>query len=175
MATSKKKTKNLKRNDIFSMREFVLFVAVFAAVGLFTLWLAFAAPPAKSSSGSISIATVNGATYNSSVIPKLGDTMTLNTVAGSMAGWEYPMTVVSCYQDVNGDGNIDTSIVGPDVVFTDLEKPGTAVTLGGYSSIWTDRGGSATCRADLDAYGWKGGKESIRVMSTTGTWQALGK
>jgi hypothetical protein len=173
MATSKKKSKKLKNNGSFSRREFLLFIFIFAAVGAITLLVSFAAPKSNTP-GSISIATLNGSAYNPSITPKLGDTMTFNTVSGSMAGWEYPMVAVSCYQDVNGDGVINTSIVGPDVVFTDLQKPGNTATLGGYSSIWTNRGGAAVCRTDLDAYGWKGGKESIRVMATTNNFQVNG-
>ena len=73
------------------------------------------------------------------------------------------MIALSCYQDVNRDGTVDTNLLGPDVVFTWLDKPSATFTLGGYSSIWTLRGGGdAICRAELDAYGWKGGKESTR-------------
>jgi hypothetical protein len=30
------------------------------------------------------------------------------------------------------------------------------------------------CRGDLYAYSWKGGKESTRVLATTGSWLAAG-
>jgi hypothetical protein len=92
-----------------------------------------------------------------------------------LAGWEYPMVAVSCYQDVNGDGKVQTDLLGPDVVFTWLDRPSAGFTLGGYSSIWTVRGGGdAVCRADLDAYGWKRGKESTRVLASTSDWTAAG-
>src|SRR5262245_38762022 len=60
---------------------------------------------------SIAIATINGASAASTKnpTPNLGDKLTFATVSGSMAGWEYPMVAVSCYQDVNGDGAIDTN------------------------------------------------------------------
>jgi hypothetical protein len=107
--------------------------------------------------------------------PKLGDTLTFATTAGSLAGWEYPMVVTSCYQDVNGDGVVDTNMLGPDIVYSWVDKPSATFLLGAYSSIWTLRGGGdATCRAELDAYGWKGGKESTRVLATTGNWLAQG-
>jgi hypothetical protein len=46
-------------------------------------------------------------------------------------------------------------------------KPSAAFTLGGYQSIWTLRGGGAgTCRAELYGDGWKGDKQSTRVLAT---------
>jgi hypothetical protein len=77
------------------------------------------------------------------------------------------MVAASCYQDVNGDGSGDTNLLGPDVVFTWLDHPDAEIVLGAYSSIWTLRGGGpAECHADLDAYGWKGGQESTRVLDS---------
>ena len=55
--------------------------------------------------------------------PKLGDKLKFATTVGSLAGWEYPMVDVQCYQDVNGDGTVDTNLLGPDIVFTWLDKP----------------------------------------------------
>lgn len=127
---------------------------------------------------SIAIASIDGARMSASSAspsPSLGDAMTFDTTAEPLAGWEYPMVAVSCYQDVNGDGAVDTNMLGPDVVFTWLDKPDATYTLGGYASIWTNRGGGdAVCRADLDAYGWKGGKQSMRVLASTGDWLATG-
>jgi hypothetical protein len=156
-----------------------MIVAVVAA-------LALAATPALAGKGSnggsgtvsrITIATVDGAKTGESTrpAPKLGDAVTFATTVEPLAGWEYPMVAVSCYQDVNGDGTVDTNLFGPDVVFTWLDKPSATFTLGGYSSIWTLRGGGdAVCRAELDAYGWKGGKESTRVLASTADWLAQG-
>jgi len=128
----------------------------------------------STTSSSIAIATVDGTSVAAASVkptPKLGDNVTFATTVAPLAGWEYPMVVVSCYQDVNGDGNVDTNMLGPDIVYSWVDKPSATFTLGGYSSIWTQRGGgAATCRADLDAYGWKGGKESIRVLASTGDW-----
>jgi hypothetical protein len=123
---------------------------------------------------SITIATVGGTSVAAATVkptPKLGDSLTFATTVPALAGWEYPMVVVSCYQDVNGDGTVDTNMFGPDIVYSWLDKPSATFTLGGYSSIWTERGGGAAmCRADLDAYGWKSGKESIRLLASTGDW-----
>ena len=127
------------------------------------------AAKSTSSASSIAIATVGGTQMAASAqpAPALGETLTFATRVGSIAGWEYPMVAVSCYQDVNGDGVVDTNLLGPDVVYTWLDKPGAQFLLGAYSSIWTLRGGGpAVCRADLDAYGWKGGKESTRVLAS---------
>lgn len=154
-------------------------VACLVAAGLTaTVAPAFAGKGGGSGTSRISIATVDGAALGGASVkptPKLGDVLTFATTVEPLAGWEYPMVSLSCFQDVNGDGVVDTSITGPDLVFAQLDKPSATYTLGGYSSIWTQRaGGNATCRADLDAYGWKGGKESIRVLATTGNWAALG-
>jgi hypothetical protein len=127
--------------------------------------------PKTSTPSSISIASIDGtqmAASTSSPTPSLGDTLTFTTSVGSIAGWEYPMVATSCYQDVNGDGTIDTNLLGPDVVYTWLDHPDALFLLGAYQSIWTLRGGGpAECRADLDAYGWKGGRESTRVLAST--------
>jgi hypothetical protein len=150
-----------------------------------TLVMALGVAPALAGKGgntvstsSISIATVDGATMataTESPTPALGDALTFRTTVQQLAGWEYPMVALSCYQDVNGDGKVDTNLLGPDVVFAWLDKPSATFTLGGYSSIWTLRGGGdAVCRAELDAYGWKGGKESTRVLASTGDWLAQG-
>jgi hypothetical protein len=128
-------------------------------------------------SSSISIATVDGVSAASTKdpAPALADTVTFNTTASGMAGSEYPMVDLQCFQDVNGDGTVDTSLSGPDVVFTSLDTPAATFTMGGYASIWTLRGGgTATCVAKLEAYGWKGGVESIRVLASTKSWAAAG-
>jgi hypothetical protein len=133
---------------------------------------------AGSTTPSITIATVDGTSVSAATVkptPKLGDKLTFATTVPALAGWEYPMVIVSCYQDVNGDGTVDTNMLGPDIVYSWLDKPSATFTLGGYSSIWTERGGgAATCRAELDAYGWKGGKESVRVLASTADWVAQG-
>ena len=129
----------------------------------------------RTATSSISFASIDGASAPLTPSLKLGDTVNFATTVQPLAGWQYPMVVVSCYQDVNGDGVIDTSITGPDVVYTDLEKPSATFTLGGYSSIWTERGGGpAMCRADLYSYGWKSGAEYSQVLATTGNWSASG-
>jgi hypothetical protein len=129
-----------------------------------------------SSTPSIAIATVNGVSAASvqNPAPALGDTVTFKTGSGSL-GSAYPMVDLQCFQDVNGDGTIDTSLSGPDVVFTSLDTPSATFTMGGYASIWTNRGGgTATCVAKLEAYSWKGGVESITVLAQTQTWYAAG-
>ena len=150
-------------------------------LGIFALVLALAVAPALAGKGggnstttsSISIASINGtlnAASTQSPTTKLGDVLKFATIATGMAGWEYAMVDVTCYQDVNGDGTVDTSLLGPDIVYSDLDKPDASYTLGGYSSIWTVRvaagdSAAATCRADLVAIGWKGGAESARLLA----------
>jgi hypothetical protein len=125
-------------------------------------------------SSSIVIATVNGSPPGGAAVAvsaNYGDTLTFATTVERLAGWEWPMVGVSCYQDVNNDNQVDTSLLGPDIVFGLLDHPDAAFTLAG-SSLWAERGGEATCRADLYAYGWKGGSESIRRLAWTEDWTA---
>jgi hypothetical protein len=141
---------------------------------------AFAVPafagnkPGGGTSSSIKIASVDGAAAPVSPTTKMGDSLTFATTVQSMPGWQYAMVAVSCYQDVSGDGVINTSITGPDVVYTQLDKPSASFMLGGYSSPWLDRGGDALCRADLYSYGWKSGVEYTQVLATTGNWSSSG-
>jgi len=155
-----------------------LIAIVALAVVAGTAFAAKGGPSASTTSSSIAIASVNGTTMaaaTKSPTVKLGDSLKFATTVGPTAGYEYPMVDLQCFQDVNGDGVVDTNLLGPDVVFTWLDTPGATFTLGGYSSIWTLRGGGpATCVAYLDAYGWKSGKESVRVLADTGTWNAAG-
>jgi hypothetical protein len=96
----------------------------------------------------------------------VGSELTFKTQVYGLKGWEYPMIAIACYQDVNEDGEVDTNLLGPDIVFTWLDRPNATFTLGGYSSIWTLRGGGpATCKASLMAYGWHGGVQSTRTLA----------
>jgi hypothetical protein len=131
--------------------------------------------PNSGSGSSIAIASINGGLLSASTgsqTPKLGSTLTFATTVEKLAGWEWPMVALSCFQDVNGDGTVDTSLTGPDIVYVSLLSPDSAFTLGGGSSTWLQRGGAATCVADLDAYGWKGSQESVRSLATTGSFAA---
>ena len=165
------------------MKKTVVALAVLAVIATFSAasTAGFSGKASKPNSGtsSIALATVTSADGTaklaSAAQPSLGSRVTFATTIEQLAGSEYPMIDVTCYQDVNGDGRVDTSLLGPDIVYSDLDKPDATYTLGGYSSIWTNRGGGdATCRADLVAIGWKGGKESARNLSTTGQWLAQG-
>jgi hypothetical protein len=141
------------------LKRFAAATMVAATIGL----LALAPAMAKGKPGS-GTSSINLEPYSDL---RLGGYVGFETNAVGLAGWEYPMVAVSCYQDVNSDGTVDTSLSGPDVVYTWLDHPSAEFLLGAYSSIWTLRsGGAATCRADLDAYGWKGGQESIRVLDS---------
>jgi hypothetical protein len=140
--------------------------------------VAVAGKPGSGGGSSIALASINGgdmAKLAAMPTPKLGDTLKWATNVESLAGWEYPMVVVSCYQDVNGDKLVDTNMLGPDIVYSWVDKPDASFLLGAYDSIWKQRGGGdATCRAELDAYGWKGGKQSVRILASTGDWTASG-
>jgi len=128
-------------------------------------------PSATGSTPSISIATINGSGgfAASKPQPKFEDNVTWNTTLPSQTGSAYPMVDLSCYQDVNGDGVVNTTLTGPDIVYSWLGQPNDTYSLGGYSSIWTQRGGgAATCRANLVTISWKGGKESATIQASTG-------
>lgn len=122
---------------------------------------------------SIKFASIDGAAAPVTPTTKVGDSLTFATTVQPLAGWQHPMVAVSCYQDVDQNGVVDTSVTGPDVVYTELETPSATFTLGGYASIWTNRGGGpAVCRADLYSYGFKSGTEYSQVLATTGNWQS---
>jgi hypothetical protein len=140
------------------MKKMIVFVALLAALGVLTA-PAIAGGKGPKSAGTSSIKLEPYSELS------LGGDVGFSTTAVGLAGWEYPMVAVSCYQDVNGDGTVDTNLLGPDVVYTWLDHPDAEFLLGAYSSIWTLRGGGpAECRAELDAYGWKSGNESTRVL-----------
>jgi hypothetical protein len=133
-----------------------------------------------SSSPSIVMATLNGTTMNAStrsLTPAYTNTVTWSTVSGSVAGWETPEVVLSCFQDVNGDGVVDTTLGGPDTVYSWINSPGAVFSFSGQgqTSTWSLRGGgAATCRADLDAYGWKSGQSTVRLLASTGNFPVSG-
>jgi hypothetical protein len=88
------------------------------------------------------------------VKPALGDRVNFATTVGSVAGWEYPMVVVSCYQSGT-------------MVWSTADDPTASFLLGGTNSDWAVNGGNAGCTATLDAYGWHRGVESIRYLADT--------
>jgi hypothetical protein len=112
-----------------------------------------------------------------SVRPAFKSTVTWATTSGSLAGWETPEVVLSCYQDVDGNGVVDTSLGSPDMVYSWINAPGALDSFSGQgqTSTWTLRGGgAATCRADLEAYGWKSGQSTVRLLATTGDFPVSG-
>ena len=130
-------------------------------------------PGGGSEESSIELATVNGSARGAVSTPAYGDSVTFATTVERLAGWEHAMVALTCYQDVDGDGAVSTDMHGPDIVFGLLREPDAAFQFAG-SSPWAERGGDAVCRADLDAYGWKGGDQSIRVLASTGNWDVTG-
>jgi len=91
--------------------------------------------------------------------PRLGSTASFTTVAAGLAGWEYPMAAVWCYQ-------------GDVLVYMELAFPDSTFLLGGSSSDWVTNGGAADCEAYLYAYGSKGGEQSIRTLAGTSFYAA---
>ena len=148
-------------------------------------FLAFAVPAfAGNRSGGgtsprIAIATINGTSMLTAQAPTPAyqDTVTWATTVPSLAGWQTPEVVLSCYQDVNGDGAIDTSLAGPDLVYSSIDSPGATFSFSGQgqTSTWSlGGGGAAICRADLDAYGWKSGKSTVQVLASTSNMPVSG-
>jgi hypothetical protein len=135
---------------------------------------ALAGKPNNTAPSRIAIATINGVPMGSTVqaiTTRYGDTLTFATTIEKLSGNQWPMISVSCYQDVNGDGRVDTNLLGPDIVFGLLDHPTSSFQLAG-SSLWSQRGGNATCHADLYAYGFKGGSQTIRFLAGTENWGA---
>ena len=154
------------------MHRFALLALI--AAGLVAAAPALAAKPTAPTAPKIVISTINGVPTGNTlqaVTPRYGDTLRFATTIPKLSGNEWPMVSLTCYQDVNGDGKVDTNLFGPDIVFGILDKPTNSFQLAG-SSLWSQRGGNAMCHADLYAYGSKGGSETIRFLAGTGNWGA---
>ena len=109
--------------------------------------------------------------------PTFGQATSFTTEIPKLKGNQYPMVDLACYQDVNGDNTVDTSLQGPDIVYSWLDRPDAIFSYSGQgqSSIWSNRdGGPATCRADLVAISWKGGAESSTLLASTGDYPVAG-
>jgi hypothetical protein len=89
------------------------------------------------------------------VVPyALGSTVTFTTTTTALAGWEYPMVAVWCYQDAV-------------LVYMQLDYPDVGFVLGGGSSDWLVSGGPASCTANLYAYGNKAHVQTIKPLAST--------
>ena len=133
-----------------SMKRWFVYLTILGTLALLA-WPASAGRVAKSGTSSIALASSGAAR---TAAPSLGSTVRFDTTVEPIAGWEYPMVDLWCFQN-------------DQVVFTWLDRPDATYTLGGYSSIWTlNGGGMADCRANLVAIGWKGGQQSARVLAS---------
>lgn len=145
----------------------------------FVVALALSGPAAaakQTGRSQIAIATLGGSPYVGQE-PAYRDTVTFTTAVEKLQGSQTPLIVVSCYQDVNGDGTVDTNLLGPDIVYSWVDHPDATFSFSGQgqTSIWSHRGGGAAiCRAELDAYGWKQGNETIQLLASTGDFQVSG-
>jgi hypothetical protein len=124
----------------------------------------------NSASPSITIGSVDGTRMAASSEPQPahGTTVTFDTTSGKLGG-SHPMVELSCYQDLNGDGTVDTDLFGPDLMVLQLDHPDATFSMSGQ--VWT--AGDATCHARLLAYGWKGGQQSIELLASTYDWTAV--
>jgi hypothetical protein len=140
------------------MKKTVVALAVLAAIAAFST-AGYSGKASKPSSGTSSITldsvlSGDGTAKLADTKPALGNRVTFATTVGSLAGWEYPMVVVSCYQSGA-------------MVWSTANDPGASFLLGGTNSTWAVNGGPATCSATLAAYGWHRGIESIRSLADT--------
>jgi hypothetical protein len=132
-------------------------LAVLAAVGVIAVLAApsMAAKPPKGGGSAIrSSISLDSNGSLAATGPHLGATVRFATTVGALAGSEYPMVALMCYQD-NA------------LVFADLDQPAADFLLGGTSSAWVANGKPASCNAYLQAYGWKHGVESVRTLANT--------
>lgn len=129
------------------MKKLVLFCVVFAAL-LGGFWDGKIAAAPNNVVGSIAID--QPAPY------ALGDTLTFTTTIPKLKGYQYPMIVVACYQDVDGNGTVEIPALyegSPDLVYAWLDHPDQPFVLGATGdSGWRQNGGPAECKATLYAY-----------------------
>jgi hypothetical protein len=169
-----------------------LFVAA-ATVAIFALLVtpAFAAKGGKPGGGgaavtvgsSIDLCKVDGVAVNgcaagqasvaSAPSAHLRGTVSFAATAVNLAGWQWPMVTVWCYQDGNGDGIHEFPNDGGDLVYAQMDYPNVDFALGGGSSDWLTDGGRAECKAMLYAYGNKN-PETIVTLASTNWFHAEG-
>jgi hypothetical protein len=153
------------RRYLFVRRLALLVALVSAACLSFDSALVFAGSKAGITPA-ISIATLDGAPYTGQT-PVYQQTVTFNTTIPTLPGRATAEVVLSCYQDVDGDGTIDPTLGGPDTVYSWIDAPTATFSFSGQgqTSTWSLLGGGpAVCRADLDAYD----KAQATVLATTG-------
>lgn len=103
---------------------------------------------------------------------EFGQVVTFAESWNNIPGWAWPMMTVGCFQDVNGDGFINASVGwNEDGVYLELLGPGgdaprsgsqeISVLLGGGSSLWHYRPGSASCVAQAWYYSFS---KDIRAL-----------
>jgi hypothetical protein len=185
MANSK--SKQQPRNDMLkSPVGLVVFALVFGVLGYAVRALTHASPVASPAASSIKLDQND---------PYLGSEVTFATTypkPTNPINKNQPMVQIDCFQDVNGDGKVDTTnnytygngSLSPDLVYGGLittnqeyQKSLTGYAgdvLGGGGSIWKDRGGAATCNATLFYYqrGKGQNNEQFIYLAKTADWQA---
>jgi hypothetical protein len=150
--SSKSRSKTTSKKTTFSMKEFVLYILVFALVGTFTLWVSFAAPHngggGKGGGGTISLVMVTD--NNSDGLPNWGDTVTFNISTTATA---QPYVHLVC----SGNGVGYDSWRGFFVGSLDTNR-NFILSSGGWTS------GTADCTATLGMY-TKHGFSQLASMS----------
>jgi hypothetical protein len=97
------KSKSVLKNSHFSGVEFLIYVAAFSIIGLFTLWVSFAAPHNSGGKGGKYTGTLTlqmVADQNGDGLPNWNDTITFNeTTNYTDSGGAGPWINASCHQN----------------------------------------------------------------------------
>lgn len=175
MAKAKKSNK-LKKPMTFSMGAVMLFATIFGVVGAYAIWKTFAAP-APSGPSTITLDQKD---------PYLGSSVTFTVTYPKLKGNPTPRIAVRCFQDVDGDGTVDTKdwnpVTNKDFVYGEAGSADQAkqqaltgnpgFLLGGGGSEWKTRGGAATCNAELFYFTYKGGQQYYHFLAVGPDWAA---
>jgi hypothetical protein len=145
------------------MKRYLVYITIAAVIGIMAS-PAMAGKPTRGGTSSIALA---GAAEARTSPATLGSLVGFDTTVEALAGWEWPMVAVLCYQDLNGDGVQRFPNDEGDLVYAQLDHPDAAFLLGGGSSRWKTLGGAADCDAVLYAYGNKAKNQTIRELART--------
>lgn len=149
----KKKSSTKLLNKKLSQKNLVIFIALFAVVGVFTLWQALAAKPSRGTGSSISLYMVTD--NNSNGLPNWNDTVAFN-VTSSYADSNGPWLNVACKQNGNLVYSASTGY-GPDYPWPNTRNMPLS------SNAWTS--GAADCTATLTSVSKQGRQSTLATYS----------
>lgn len=154
--TNKKITKSVSSRSNNNLLVVVIIV-LFALLSTILVFKSYAAPKNSTSSttSSVSLNATN---------PAFGDTVYFSSTFPRLKGNITPRISIWCFQDVNGDGTVNTTdLSGADLVWGDANAYYSPYKLGGDGwSKWIERGGgAASCRAQLFYFTYDNNKQQI--------------